>query len=254
MTKSNNLIYVSNAGVLLQINDKKILIDGLCNSDIAMYKSTPRQIYQQIVQGVPPFDNINLMLITHHHSDHFDADLTCKFLSHSQNTVVVSTSEVISGIKKILPNFNADNLIALNPSLHSSQGVTADGINIEVISMTHFGNEFSHVSNFAYLIRDRLSVLHVGDAATINENYRGLKLTEKNIDLMVAPFPYISLPSARQIIREYINPRRIAVVHLPRKEFDSDGWIDAAKKSYNRIHKDYIKTEFVEELGGVLSI
>ena len=254
MTKSNKLIYVSNAGVLLQMNDKKILIDGLCNSDIAMYKGTPQQIYQQVIQSVPPFDNINLMLITHHHSDHFDVDLTCDFLRNSQNTVVVSTSKVISEIRKVLSDFNDEQLIALNPSVHSIQEVIANGIDIEVISMTHFGNEFSSVDNFAYLIRDRFSVLHVGDAAAIYENYQGLDLTKKEIDLLIAPFTYISLHSARQIIREYINPQKIAIVHLPHKELDRDGWVDATKKIYNRIKEDYIPMEFMEVLGSVLSI
>lgn len=252
MTKSDRLIYVSSSGVLLLMNDKKILIDGLCNSDIAMYKSTPPQIYQQIIQGESPFDKIDLMLITHHHSDHFSAEWTCTLLHQNPKMAVVSTSEVISSIQRKLSNFSDLNLIALIPTLHGIQEVSAAGINIEAISMTHFGTEYKQVNNFAYLIRDTISILHVGDADAIRENFQGQNLAEKNIDLLVAPFPYIGLSAAQQIVKEDINPKRIAIVHLPQKELDSGGWITATKKNYDRIKENYVPTEILEELGSEL--
>lgn len=179
MENSNSLIYVANAGVLLRINDKKILIDGLCSPDIAMYKTTSPQMYQQIVQGIPPFDKISIMLITHHHNDHFDANRTSEFIKYNPGTVVISTNEVITRIKNKLLNPEDYNLFTLNPTLHSSERINVEGMNIEAFSMRHDGKQYDSINNFAYLIKDTFNILHVGDASATSENYRGLSLSEK---------------------------------------------------------------------------
>lgn len=254
MTDSSSLTYVANAGILLKIRDKKILIDGLCTCEIPIYKTTPEIISQQIIQGLPPFENIDLLLITHDHNDHFAAKKTSEFLKQNQNATVISTNEVVAQIKAELLNSRDHNLIALNPALHCAEELTVKGITIEVISMRHEGKEFASVNNLAFLIKDEVNVLHVGDAAAIPENYQTLKLQEKRIDLIIAPFPYIGLPSARQIIKEYISPHKIVLVHLPYQELDSYGWITATKKSYNRIKDDFIATEFMEEVGTTIII
>lgn len=46
-TEVNTITYVSNAGVLIQLKDKKILIDGLCHSRQPLYKDPPPEIAQK---------------------------------------------------------------------------------------------------------------------------------------------------------------------------------------------------------------
>lgn len=250
----NTITYVSNAGVLISVNNKKILIDGLCKSDIPIYKNPPAEISKQIIRGIPPFDNIDIMLITHHHSDHFDSNSIGEFLKYNLNTMVVSTHEVISKIKNHIPYTEVSNLIELNPVLHSEEKITVNGINIHTISMTHDGKEYKDIQNFSYLVEHGLKVFHIGDAGPFQENFNTLNLKQRRIDLLIAPFPYIGLPSARKIIKEYINPQKIAIVHFPYKELDGFGWIDATKKSYERVKNDFIITEFLEDIGDSINI
>jgi len=254
MSESSKLSYVANAGVLQKRPTTKILIGGLGSPEVSSYKATPASSYQQMIEGLPPFNDLDLMLITHHHSDHFDVDRTCELLRHNPQISVVSSNEVISRLQDRLFNPSDYNLIALSPLLHGSQKVIVQGLNIEAISLTHDGKEFGAVTNYAYLIQDELNILHLGDAAAIPENFRGLNLREKEIDLLIASFPYIGLPSARKLVQEYINPQKIVIVHLPKQESDHYGWIAATKKSYERVKDNYIATEFLEQLGQSLSL
>lgn len=254
MKKLNSIIYVSNAGVLINLNNKKILIDGLCNSELPIYKNPPAEIRNQMIKGISPFDNIDLMLISHHHGDHFDPYSIGEFLKLNSNTTVISTNEVISRIKTETNYENLPNLIGLNPTLHGEEKITAREINIQAISMTHDGKDFEHIPNLAFIIKSGINIMHTGDSSPSKENYSHLNLLQDKVDLLIAPFPYVGLPSAREIIRKYINPRKIAVVHMPHKELDSFGWINATKKSCKSVENDFIETHFLEDIGQSLNI
>lgn len=246
--------YVANAGVLLILEDKKILIDALCNSRLPVYKNIPSDIYNQIIKGTAPYDNIDLMLITHKHSDHYDRDMVSEFLEHNNNTIVISTDDVISELKTDNPENRQHRLVAVSPPLYGKERITVKGINIEAVSMTHDGKEFFDVNNLAFIIEYGKTLMHIGDAAPTKVNYQSLVLTQKKCDLLIANFPYVGLPSARQLVKEYINPKQIAAVHLPVKEQDSFGWIHSTKKSYERVKESFYPTEFLEEIGSSFNL
>ena len=240
---------------MLEFHDKKILIDGFCNSIVPIYKNPSFEIRQQMILDIPPFNNIDMVLFTHNHTDHFDRVSTVEFLRHNANSVIISTSEVIQEINSELSDLENSRLIESNPTLYNIENITVKGINIQSISLLHDGKEYKDVQNLAYLIEvGEKKILHVGDAKAIEENYINLNLIEKNIDLLIAPFPYVSIPRCRQVIEKYIKPKKIAVVHLPCRELDSFGWIDAAKKSYKRVQKHFIETIFFEEIGDSINL
>jgi len=247
VTQINTVTYISNAGVLLKLNDKKILIDGFCKSIYnPIYKDIPSDICDQITLGVPPFDNIDLMLITHEHPDHFYAESIGEFLKYNLNVFVISTCEVISKIKSLVDYNVYTRLIDLNPALHQREKIKVNGISIQAISMIHDGKEYADVSNLAYLIDYGKTILHLGDAAPSKANFESLNLKKYQIDLLIANFPYVLLSLARRIVQNYINPQKIAIVHLPYQELDKYGWIKATKRSYQRVENEFIKTEFLE--------
>jgi len=249
MNNLKNITYVSNAGVLININDKKILIDGLCTSKVRSYKSTPLEIREKIINGVPPFDNIDIMLITHQHSDHFDANLVCSFLEQSSDTVVIANKEVISNIRECMLSTNTINLIELSTSVHSIEKINVNGVEIQSISMVHEGEDYMDVNNLCFLIEYDVKILHLGDAAPVIENFELLNLKQYKLDVLIANFPYVSIPRAREIIKNYTDTQKILVVHLPHKDLDKFNWIRVAKKSYERNKDSFIPTIFMEEIG-----
>lgn len=253
MIQKNTVTYISNAGVLLKLNDKKILIDGFCKSVDPIYKNIPADISDQIIHGIPPFNNIDLMLITHEHEDHFHVESVCAFLQHNPYTVVISTYEVISSIMNLVDSKNYPRLIELKPELHQSEKIQINSISIQAISMIHDGKKYADVNNLAYLIDYGRTILHLGDASP-KANFESLNLLRYSIDLLIANFPYISLFSAREIVKKYINPQKIAIVHFPQQEFDNDGWIKSTKMSYHRVENEFIKTEFLEDPGYSISL
>ncbi|MDF2530430.1 MAG: hypothetical protein K0Q65_11 [Clostridia bacterium] len=254
MIQSNKLIYVANAGVLINIDGKKVLIDGLNNAEYPLYKSTPLEISEQITEGIPPFDHIDVMLITHNHSDHFDVESVVRFLNKNSDAAVISTNAVISAIKKQISDAVEARLIEIQLEKQCEKRIQVKGIDIVAFSLAHDGKEHTEVHNLAFLIDGSKRVLHLGDGAPKKENYEALQLNQYKIDLLIANFPYVSLPSARNIIEKYIKPKKIAVVHLPYSELDRFGWINASKKSYDCVKASFIATEFLEGIGASIKL
>jgi L-ascorbate metabolism protein UlaG (beta-lactamase superfamily) len=252
--EASKLTYTANAGVMITIDGKKLLIDALNSSVHPLYKRTPEDIAEKLINGIPPYDSITAVLITHSHLDHFDEKKVAELLDKSPDTVVVSTSEVISIIREQLKVKDDSRLISLSPNRQESTRLELQGIGITAFALTHEGNIDNNIDNLAFLIEGSKNILHLGDAAPIRENYVTLELPQLELDLLIANFPYISLPAGRNIISEYIKPKKIAIVHLPHEEEDRFGWISIAKKSYERVKDNFIETRFLEILGEEMDI
>ncbi|HEY5561765.1 MAG TPA: MBL fold metallo-hydrolase [Clostridiaceae bacterium] len=247
--------YISNAGILLEYNDSKIMIDGFCNSILPIYKNPSDETKKLMISGTNQFKNIDALLFTHNHTDHFDAESTASFLNNSKKTFMLAPSKVVMEIKQGFPNVESKRLINLEDGLGKTEDININEIEIQSISMLHDGKEHMDIRNLAYLVDIAgKRVLHVGDAKPTKENYIHLDIIHKNIDLLIAPFPYIGLPTARQVIEKYIKPRKIVLVHFPYREMDTFGWINQTMKSYLKVKDTLPETVFFENLGEFINI
>jgi L-ascorbate metabolism protein UlaG (beta-lactamase superfamily) len=255
MEQPYKVTYISNAGVMLECNNSKIIIDGFSTSLLPMFKSPTYEMKERMTLGTHPFENIKALLFTHHHPDHFDADSTMSYLNNNRDTIMLAPQNIVSDLEQKFPHIERKRLIKIMGSLDKTETININGINIKTASMLHEGNEYSHVHNIAYLIEiEGKKVLHVGDAKPYKDNYLNMNFVKENIDLLIVPFPYIALPSARTLIELYISPKKIAVVHLPYKELDTKGWINATMKSYKRVEGEFIETVFFENIGDYINI
>jgi L-ascorbate metabolism protein UlaG (beta-lactamase superfamily) len=255
MKETVRITFISNAGVLADFGGKKILLDGLYNSKVPFYRNPPPGIKKQVMDGIPPFNNISLLLFTHEHCDHFEAISTAEFLKQKKNAYLIGNRKVIGEITRLDPDLDKKRCLLIEIAPGNSTYVYVNGINIKMISLLHEAKEYADVQNIAFLLEAAgKKVLHVGDAKPSAENFAPFQLADAGIDLLVAPFPFLSLPSARQVIEKYLKPKKIALVHLPHREDDRFGWINATKKSFERVKDDFFETVIFERFGEDLVI
>ncbi len=153
----------ANAGVLLELDGKKILLDGVCR-EVSPYPATPDHIKQSLMDSFP-----DLVAVTHFHADHCDPDYERIY-------------EEKTGKSVITPQY-------------SGQTIFADGIFVSVLESRHIGKaDCSHVS---YWIRGSQTVLFIGDASPNQWKHKGLQA-----DVLIAPFAYATTESAWSISRE----------------------------------------------------
>lgn len=84
------IMRTANAGVLLTLDDVKILLDGV-SREIASYPATPPAIKQELI-SCPP----DMVLHTHDHRDHFDPDYCQKICQSGMEKVTAGKVKVVS--------------------------------------------------------------------------------------------------------------------------------------------------------------
>ena len=145
--------------------------------------------------------NIDVILITHEHQDHFHVPSVKKILINNPGAVIITNSAVNDLLKK-------EGII--------SAKVVEDGedLNVKDILFEAFGEkhavvykEIGQVENTGYFIGEKL--FYPGDAYTIPE--RGSK---RNVEILAAPFagPWVKISEAIEYVLA-VKPKKCFPVH-----------------------------------------
>ena len=177
---------VSNAGVLLELDGVKILLDGFCTGH-GPYMATPAHIRESLMTNPP-----DMLAFTHEHPDHFDAQMA--ELYHKQT---------------LRPVLGPEHL----PCGTTSRGIAHGFVSILPIKSRHIGKEYFHVPHVSYAINGSKSVWFLGDA--VPSQWHGIKET---CDVIIAPFAYSLSDSAWQMTCSLANA--VVLVHMPLREND----------------------------------
>ena len=91
--------YLANEGFLIQSGNKKILIDALFRGELAPYAGIPGEWREKLETAKAPFDAVDLVLVSHVHSDHFDAASVARHLAHNPHAILVSSPQVVEKVR-----------------------------------------------------------------------------------------------------------------------------------------------------------
>lgn len=248
--------YVANSGVMISSKDRKILIDGIHTEKQAPYYSvSPKQIEKMILNR-EPFHNIDILFFTHHHTDHFNPIYTNEFLKRNKHVQLIGTTSVLNMLASC-DNYNdmlANQIRPISLPRHKSIQMNLRSIAFEVTSVAHDGEMYQGVENFGYLIeiKNKL-IMHVGDAQPSIYNFQNSGLYNKNVDVLIVPFPFIGLEAGRKIINA-LRAAHVIVTHLPDKSQDEGNWLYNTYRLYKSHSGQLPKTTFFTKPGQRLFI
>src|SRR5215204_6090216 len=87
--------YIANEGVLVSSPDKRILIDGLHRRYKDDYAFLPDAEREKIESARPPFDKVDLVLVSHMHGDHFHPESLGLYLKNNTKALFASSQQVV---------------------------------------------------------------------------------------------------------------------------------------------------------------
>ena len=177
---------VSNAGVLLELDGVKILLDGFCTGH-GPYLATPADLRERLFLDPP-----DMLAFTHEHPDHFDAHGAEQY--HKQT---------------LRPVLGPENL----PCGTTSRGISRGFVSILPIKSRHIGKEYFHVPHVSYAITGSKSVWFLGDA--VPSQWHGI---DRKCHVLIAPFAYALSDSAWRMTSELAE--HVVLVHMPLREND----------------------------------
>jgi L-ascorbate metabolism protein UlaG (beta-lactamase superfamily) len=172
------LTFIDNSCFLIAAGGEKILTDasGLI----------PAAVWKSIEQAQPPFDDIDLFLVTHVHEDHFDAELARAYLERNPQDIFVSTRETVDLLQKDYPAFEKaqERVKAFEPGEGERISVTLNGIDLEILNLPHG----VPVTNLGFIVHiGDWKILHTGDVdqATALQSY---EIAKEQIDVAFVPY------------------------------------------------------------------
>lgn len=215
------ITYIANEGVLISSGDKQVLIDGLHREYERDYAFLPPVQREKIETAKPPFDQIDLVLVSHKHLDHFHPESVGLYLQNNPNALFVSSQQVVEEIEKNFKNFQAikSRVTATTYAWKERVAMKTAGVDLEILSLRHGTGRHATIQNFGHVIKlGGKKLLHLGDADTAPENFEKFNLDEEGIDIAFIPIWYLLYSEGQTIVREHIKPKQIIAVHISPSE------------------------------------
>ena len=220
---SIEITYIANEGVLISAAGKQVLIDGLHREYQPAYAFLPPSERENIETAKPPFDKIDLILVSHMHLDHFHPESIGRHLHHNPRAALVSSQQVVDEIEKNFKDYQSikARVTAATPQWKEKVAMKAAGIDFEVLRLRHGTGRHATIQNLGHIIKlGGKKLLHIGDADTAVENFEKFNLDEEGIDIAFLPFWFLLGPEEQALVREHIKPKQIIAVHISPDESD----------------------------------
>jgi L-ascorbate metabolism protein UlaG (beta-lactamase superfamily) len=216
-----DVTYIANAGFLIESTGKKILIDALFKNGWYTYLTPVDSIVSKIINQQSPFNEANLMLITHNHGDHFNDSMVVAYLNNNSENVLIAPPLVTNAIIKN-PDFkNKNQIVELSKINREKNDTTINGIRVRSFFIQH--DTRPQIENVGYLIDiGDLKIFHTGDydGSELVE-FGKLHLQNEQIALALLNFyGFWNTKEGRMFTEEYIHPKRIALMHIPPAEIE----------------------------------
>ncbi len=216
--------YVANEGVLIQSGSKQVLIDALHKPYISEYLATPQKVLDDMMASRPPFEDIELLLVSHIHGDHFNAELVGEYLQVSQTARLFTTLQARSEIAINFSGFAniTDKTQAIRYHAEMDTSFSAKGIQVRMVRIAHGGARWSAMQNVGHIVElGGMKFLHIGDPSYGKKDFERLQLFRDNIDVAILPFWFLTAAKGREIVDKLIKPAYLIAVHVPPNDVNS---------------------------------
>lgn len=198
---------------MLRSGPQKVLIDAVFTKAMEPYLNHTPETLKRLQDASGEFQGTNLILATHFHADHFDADAVASHLKHNPRASFVGSSQMTEMVLKAMGVTASKQLVASNPERREK--VEVNGITVDVLNVMHSGMR-PQVRHRGYIVHiGGEKVLHLGDADGSKQNIEPQHLSEDRIDLALVPEWYLDANNGGSTVRASIKPRRLIFIHVP---------------------------------------
>ena len=246
IVKSNSplkVTYIANEGFMIEFSDNKILIDALFNESSkwpGIYTVPSDQLLEKMETAKSPFNDLDLIFATHNHWDHFNPRSVIRCLKHNPKSFFISTPQAIDDMKREGEEFQKirEQVTSIDLDWLLSTDMKVNNIELRIIR-THHSAQHIEKQNQIYLINfGGKKIFHEGDSDGKIETYQQLNLINEEIDIAFIHDWFLWEPRGQTIIKEYIRPKHIILMHTLKSQ------VDNVEKKVNEFKEIFLETTF----------
>jgi L-ascorbate metabolism protein UlaG (beta-lactamase superfamily) len=155
-------------GFFIAHRGARILIDALIDQS----QVSDALITESLLGGESPFNEVDLMLITHIHGDHYEPNDVLQFLRGHPETQVLSTSQVATDLLSLLEVDDPlrERIVAVEFNEGEEVTLTVNQVQLTAFDLPHPGSDNLENHGFMLHLGD-LNLLHTGD---LNFNFNSI--------------------------------------------------------------------------------
>lgn len=210
--------FLANEGFLLRNDKQSILIDAFVREPVGVFGALPEEVHKRLVNALPPFDGLTVVLVSHVHADHLQVRSLEKYLMRNNMAQLMSSEQVLKAVHTSARDFEAigRRLTPVPLVKGTMKSLKAENASIHFFELQHFQAQDEREINLGHLIRlGGLKILHVGDAAPTPEAFAAYDLASLEIDLAIVPYWFFGDPQSVRVLHEKVRPRQVIMAHVP---------------------------------------
>jgi L-ascorbate metabolism protein UlaG (beta-lactamase superfamily) len=207
--------YLANEGVLVTGGDIAVVIDGLFGDGLPEYPVVPAAIRDSLEGALGRFGDIDLVLVTHRHDDHFDPAAVTRHLEANPEAVLIAPGDAVAAFAPDQLERYGERVQPLDLPPGSYVRLDMGGFAVEAIGLAHA--EIGHVGYRIEL--PGLTVLHLGDADPAPADLAPFLEGRPGPDVALVPHWVLSGSGGAAIV-EAIGAGCMAAFHLEREDGD----------------------------------
>ncbi|MCP4155482.1 MAG: MBL fold metallo-hydrolase [bacterium] len=228
-----SVTYIANDGYIFSDGTHKVAVDCMFYLKYGSWHSPNKKMKKKMENGEKPFDNIDVIIVTHAHGDHYKADMVAKYMSKIETTLI-APPQAIARLKKSQFFIPGKGTILTAPGdFFKSREFKVKELNITTLTLRHVGKNRPTQNMVVRVGFKDLTITHAGDA--------------KLDDLFEAKFPKTDIVmlsywqgfknETMEKINKNIKPKYVIFKHAPYKTIADS--IEKIKNNYGKVSTDY---------------
>lgn len=220
MSDSVEVTLVANAGVLVRYQGSGILVDGIHHEDGHPFSRISPMDLHLMKMGSQPFAQLDYLLFTHEHPDHFTP---LRVLDHLRNrpakgVFVPDRKNGSAALGQLLDEVREQGIefrtLGLEPGRVQSYALE-DGLELTVIGTRHMGPQYQSVRNDCFILSlGGVNLMFTGDADYVADYYEK-SLPDLELDAVFVNPLFYHNPHGQSIINDIFRPRNVVIYHMP---------------------------------------
>lgn len=224
-TEQSSITYLGNEALLVNINKTKILFDPFFAHDFGIYQLVPEEMVNAILNNQTPFNDIDAVIISHAHRDHFSAQVMVDYLVKHPKVKLFASAQAITSVNAIIKQqnitLNQKNLVAVTLDFGSKPWrYQGDNFNLDAVRIPHAGwPARADVENLIFRVKfaNGESVMHMGDADPDDDHYLPYRSfwAQQQVDVNFPPYWFFISAEGRDILFDIIKAKKNIGIHVP---------------------------------------
>ncbi|MCH3914419.1 MAG: MBL fold metallo-hydrolase [Acidaminococcaceae bacterium] len=224
------LILLANAGVLIVYKHTKILIDGLYKDLGAHFTDIPSEIWQLMKSGKGDLADIDYVLFTHSHYDHYYSPYLRAYLENNKiRGLVLPPLDTTNGLMEDYKTYGNKQVIFDG----AEKALLQDNIILKRFIIRHVDKKYHAVPvQCFFFATPEANILLLSDSDYEEElfaPYKGLV-----VDYLFVTPVFFNSPQGRHIISECLKVKKIIIYHLNASNEDRYGYYKMVVRDVNK--------------------